>query len=270
MISKIISENFQNLNDLAVHKKDEYIGANPFPFIVFDNFFSEIYLSQILKDFPDLSKNKHSFEFNTKNDKKFCSTSSKSFSDELHNFFNFLNSGIFLSFLQKITSIKEHLVSDPYLWGGGLHEIKKGGFLKIHADFNIHPKLKLNRRINILIYLNKNWKEELGGHLELWNKDMSKCVKKILPVFNRVVIFNTNDFSYHGHPMPISCPDNESRKSIALYYYSNGRPDNEIDKSNPNHSTLYKNRKNTDDEVGPSTIKFKKIFGKFYIRKKID
>ena len=83
-----------------------------------------------------------------------------------------------------------------------------------------------------------------------------------------MVIFNTNDFSYHGHPEPMLCPDAQSRKSIALYYYSNGRPESEIDKKNQIHSTLFQNRKNTDDDVDKTKIEFKKIFGKFYIRKK--
>ena len=115
----------------------------------------------------------------------------RSFPDNIKLFFDFLNSNNFLQFLQGITSIKEKLVHDPELNGGGLHEIKRGGVLKVHTDFNRHPNLNLDRRINVLIYLNKKWKEEYGGHLELWDKDMSKCVKKISPTFNTMVIFST-------------------------------------------------------------------------------
>ena len=128
----------------------------------------------------------------------------------------------FLNFLQNITSIKEKLIADKELNGGGMHEIKKGGLLKIHSDFNKHPNLKLDRRLNVLIYLNKNWKEEYGGHLEFWDKEMKCCKTKILPIFNRMVIFSTTDFSNHGHPDPLNCPDLMSRKSIATYYYSDG------------------------------------------------
>ena len=267
-IDKIVSEKYKDLDTVTIQNNKEYSKKDPFPNIVFDDFFSEDYLNEILKDFPNLNKSKHYYEFNSKDNKKLVATSTKIFSDKLQSFIFFLNSHIFLNFLQKLTGIKETLISDPYLWGGGLHQINKGGFLKIHSDFNIHPQLKLNRRINLLIYLNKNWKEDWGGHLELWNKDMSKCEKKILPIFNRMVIFNTNDFSYHGHPVPMLCPDDQSRKSIALYYYSNGRPESEIDKKNQIHSTLFQNRKNTDDDVDKTKIEFKKIFGKFYIRKK--
>ena len=268
MNSDIISEKYSDLIRLSLNKKDEYINAKPFPFILLDNFFNADYLDKILDDFPDMLKSKYSYKFETRNDKKLSTTSPKIFSDNTNHFVNFLNSHKFLDFLQNLTGFKSHLIPDPYFWGGGLHEIKKGGFLKIHADYNVHPLFKLNRRINILIYLNKDWKEEWNGHLEFWNKDMSKCEYKILPNFNRIVIFNTNDFSYHGHPTPIDCPEDVSRKSLALYYYTNGRPESEINKKLPVHSTLYQNRKNSDDNVDKTMVEFKKIFGKFYIRKK--
>ena len=123
--------------------------------------------------------------------------------------------------------------------GGGLHQIERGGYLKIHADFNRHPKFNLDRRLNLLLYLNENWKEEYGGHLELWNNQMTACVRRISPIFNRCVIFNTTDFSYHGHPEPLTCPEHVTRKSLALYYYSNGRP--ETERSRP-HGTLTQTR----------------------------
>ena len=134
----------------------------------------------------------------------------------------------FLKFLESLTGI-EGLISDPYYVGGGIHETKKGGFLKVHTDFNYHKKLKLDRRVNLLLYLNSDWKEEYGGHLELWDKDMLSCKRKVLPVINRMAIFSTTDFSYHGHPEPLSCPDNRSRRSLALYYYTNGRPASELE-----------------------------------------
>ena len=149
-----------------------------------------------------------------------------------------LNSSIFISFLEKLTGIPG-IIPDPHFQGGGLHQIEREGFLKIHVDFNKHKEMKVDRRLNLLIYLNKNWKEEYGGHFELWNQDMTVCEKKILPIFNRCVVFSTSDFSYHGHPDPLKYPEEMTRKSLALYYYSNGRPSEEI--SN-NHSTLFKER----------------------------
>src|SRR5262249_10915505 len=96
-----------------------------------------------------------------------------------------------------------------------------------------------DRRLNLLVYLNRDWNDEYGGHLELWDPSMTRCVHKILPVFNRCVVFSTTDRSYHGHPTPLACPRDRNRKSIALYYYSNGRPQEERSES---HSTLFRDR----------------------------
>jgi hypothetical protein len=104
----------------------------------------------------------------------------------------------------------------------------------------------LDRRLNVLVYLNKDWKEEYGGHFELWNDKMDTCVKKILPKFNTLALFSTNHISYHGHPDPLNCPEHMSRKSLALYYYTNGRPQHEV--QNHSHSTLFAERKNHPEE----------------------
>ena len=120
-----------------------------------------------------------------------------------------------------------------------MHLIEPGGFLKIHVDFNWHERLKLDRRLNLLLYLNRDWPEEYGGHLELWNHDVSRCVKRILPIFNRCVIFNTSESSHHGHPDPMKCPPGRCRKSLALYYYTNGRPEGD---TSDRHRTSYKLR----------------------------
>jgi hypothetical protein len=112
------------------------------------------------------------------------------------------------------------LISDPHFEGGGLHETKRGGHLGVHADFNVHGHLKVERRINLLIYLNENWEQEYGGQLELWDTQMKECVVRVEPVFGRAVLFNTNLDSFHGHPDPLNCPDGRSRRSIATYYYT--------------------------------------------------
>lgn len=147
----------------------------------------------------------------------------------------FLNSDITLRFLEKLTGI-ENLIPDPTFTGGGYHKIKKGGKLAIHADYNIHPHTKLHRRINLLVYLNPNWVEEWGGNLELWNKTLTEKTHEIAPMFNRAVIFNITDDAYHGHPEPLKCPDNEARYSMALYYFTEDRPEEE---KNSEHSALW-------------------------------
>ena len=182
----ILSEKFQNLAEFALKEKKNYLAAKPFPNIALNNFFNDDFLNTIHSEFPDLSKLNDSENYNAKNEIKLSNKNYEKFPPTIKSFIDFLNSSIFLDFLQNLTSIKEKLVSDPHLEGGGLHEIKSGGVLKIHTDFNRHPFLNLDRRINVLIYLNKNWLESYGGHLEFWNKDMSKCEKKISPSFNTI------------------------------------------------------------------------------------
>jgi hypothetical protein len=145
-----------------------------------------------------------------------------------------LNGGLFLNFLEGLTGI-EGLISDPHIRGGGLHEILREGALGVHADFNLHSRLNLWRRLNLLLYLNENWDPAWGGELELWDRAGKQRVKSIAPIFNRVVIFDTSNFSYHGHPHPLMCPPDRSRKSIALYYYTAQKPEGEIDP----HITLF-------------------------------
>lgn len=132
-----------------------------------------------------------------------------------------LNSSYFLRFLEQLTGI-ESLIGDPHFEGGGLHQIVSGGKLAIHADFNKHTSLGLDRRLNMLLYLNKDWKEDYGGYFELWDRNMCRMERRVAPLFNRVVIFTTSEHSYHGHPDPLACPSDMTRKSLALYYYTNG------------------------------------------------
>ena len=279
-INDIVSENYRNLESFSRSQKEKYLLAEPFPNIELNNFFDQNFLDKILKEFPDLANLEKSNKYVNKNEVKYANNQYDLFPEIIKVFLDFLNSQTFLKFIQNITSIKENLVADKELNGGGLHEIKKGGVLKIHTDFNRHPTLDLDRRVNVLIYLNKNWKEEYGGHLELWDKDMKECKKKILPNFNKIVIFSTNDFSYHGHPEPVSCPKGESRKSIALYYFSKGRPLEEINKDYIKNKTYFKNRFGYSDDTDNKNEKFKnflrgfkfyklmKNFEKKYLRKK--
>ena len=228
MGKKILSKNLNDLNNYALKKRKIYQKGKPYPHIVIKNFFDKKFLSQILNEFPDLSKIKSSNNYDNKNEIKFANNKKKHFKKNTKIFFNYLNSKNFIDFIQKLSSINEKLLPDQKLNGGGLHEIKRGGVLKIHTDFNKHPTKDIDRRINVLIYLNKGWKKNYGGNLELWDKNMKKCVKKILPSFNTMVIFSTNDFTNHGHPNPLKCPEEISRKSIATYYFSKGRPTSEV------------------------------------------
>ncbi len=261
--SNILSKKYSDLNLIAENKREEYLSAGPFPNIVFDDFFDSDFLKTVVENFPNLEKINSSQKYINKNEVKFANNDYKNFPNSIKLLFDFMNSNIFLKFLQKITSIEEKLVVDEELNGGGLHQIKAGGMLKIHTDFNRHPTLALDRRVNILIYLNINWDQTYGGDLELWDKEMKFCGKKILPIFNRMVIFSTNDFSNHGHPEPIKCPHDISRKSIALYYFSKGRPASELDSKNIKNKTYFKNRFGFNNETSNKNEKVKNYLRKF-------
>ena len=229
------------LSNLAINNSKTYSQAEPFPHIVIDNFLPESLLNNILGEFPKPEEINWK-NFNAATEKKLASTSELQLGEATRLLLYQLNSSTFIHFLETLTGI-DGIIPDPHFVGGGLHQIERGGYLKVHVDFNRHKKLRLDRRLNLLIYLNKNWKEEYGGHFELWDREMTKCEKKILPIFNRCVIFSTTDFSYHGHPDLLNCPEGWTRKSLALYYYSNGRPAEEI---SDGHSTIFRARAGED------------------------
>jgi hypothetical protein len=221
-----------NADPQALHER--YVTAAPFPHIVLDGLFPNEVLEGVLADFPRPEEMKARFDNAT--EKKLGYTYETPVRDKIREFLWTMSSAPVLQFLEALTGI-EGLIPDPYFGGAGPHQIVPGGFLKVHVDFNWHPLLKLDRRLNLLVYLNHDWHEEYGGHLELWNRDVSRCEAKILPVFNRTVVFSTTDFSYHGHPTPLTCPEGRTRKSVSFYYYTNGRPDAE--RSAP-HDTIFR------------------------------
>lgn len=236
-----ISEQFGNLPETGKKFNNDYVTAHPFPSIYFDNFFNPSMLNDVLDEFPDM-RNKPDLKFDTPNEIKLASKGEYRFGEKTKAFMHYLNSQPFLEFLTELTGI-EKLIPDPYFEGAGCHQILPGGLLKVHADFNKNRFLGLDRRLNVLVYLNKDWDESYGGHFELWDKEMKQCEKKILPLFNRMALFSTTTFSYHGHPNPLTCPPDRNRKSLALYYYTNGRPQEEIEEGLEEHRTLFKYRK---------------------------
>lgn len=202
---------------------EDYRNADPFSHIVLDDFLEEDFLKKIVTNFPERSKHFDISKFQTEENKTNYNPASMELGDEILDCFGRLNSMEILSFLERLTGI-EALLPDPGFMGGGLHETFDGGNLGIHLDFNYHKYYALHRRMNMIIYLTDDWQEEYGGSLELWNEDMSECVKSVLPKKNRAVIFNTTDKSYHGHPDPMKLPKGVSRRSVALYYYTSRSP----------------------------------------------
>ena len=226
--------NARALEALAAEHRESYQKAQPFPHAVIDHFLPEETLHAVLDEFPK-PEQLDWISFNNYTEKKLASKSETQLGDFTRFLLYQFNSSVFINFLEQLTGI-EGLLPDPHFWGGGIHQIEPGGFLKIHADYTRHPVLPLDRRLNLLVYLNEDWPEEYGGHLELWDKQLTKCDARILPVFNRCVVFNTGARSYHGHPDPVTCPPGRTRKSLALYYFTNGRPPEE---DHIEHGTMF-------------------------------
>jgi Rps23 Pro-64 3,4-dihydroxylase Tpa1-like proline 4-hydroxylase len=220
-----------NLNDISALYKESL----PFPHIIIDNFLSPDILEIVLREIkeyqhwsfheiPEIQINKY-FTPSTENEEETAKSLKilKQKAPVTHATLEYLYSEDILEFLENLTGTK-NLEEDPSWFGAGVHKIEPGGALAIHSDFNLNWEINKYRRINLLLYLNKDWKDEYNGHLEFWEKDMSSCAGKIAPIFNRAVIFSTNKTSYHGHPAPLI---GTTRYSLAVYYYSKFPPEDD-------------------------------------------
>ena len=235
---------------------NEYNQAQPFPHIVIDNFLPPSILNGVIDDFRNHNdwgwdNSQYSQQHQVK---KFFSPWNENGSNTLpintKLILNYLNSPETISMLEKLTGING-LIADPTLLGGGMHKIDSGGKLSIHADSRKHAVTGNYRRINLLVYLNKNWNSEWGGSLQLWNNDMTTMVQDIQPFFNRVVIFNTGGDTYHGHPHALNTPEGVSRISLALYYYTKENPD--TDENNVT-SAVWKDVPSETKQITPTKV----------------
>lgn len=178
----------------------------PFPHTIIDDFIDAETVARINAEWPE-----EWLKEDGKANRKWSTTQLPSTAAEVAK-------SIDIRMVEEATGIAK-LRPDPKLFGGGLHCIPRGGFLKMHVDFNRHPN-GWYRRVNLLIYLNQTWRDEWGGHLELGLENR----KKIAPIGGRCVIFETNDRTWHGHPDPLDCPEDVQRRSLALYYYTKRGP----------------------------------------------
>jgi Rps23 Pro-64 3,4-dihydroxylase Tpa1-like proline 4-hydroxylase len=246
---------------------------NEFPLrrVVIDNFLKPEIAESIFEHFPDETQMRRHYK--GLNEQK----SEGSSFDQYHPHFEEVRQSImaqnWAKVLDKITGFTGLVLPDDFR-GAGVHQGFDGSFLDIHVDFNIHPVLDLHRRLNLLIYMNKDWKKEYGGYLELWNEDVSECIAEIEPSFNRCVIFETNEVSYHGYDK-MNLPKGVTRKSIFSYYYTPIEARNKV----KYHDTIFKARpsdtnmkktKTVLKEIAKNTIKkgihalgLKKFFKKF-------
>jgi hypothetical protein len=210
---------FERLDQVAEERHAFYASAAPFPHVVIDDFLPQDVAEQLLRDFDATHDGwKH---YNHFNERKLALTDLPQMPAHTQALIEALQSERATSFIGTLSGI-EGLIPDPDLEGAGMHLVRRDGFLNIHTDFLTHTKKPTwARRINLLIYLNKDWEPGWNGDLELWSGDMSTCTVSIAPSFNRCVIFSTIERSFHGHPHKLACPPDRSRKCLLLYYYTN-------------------------------------------------
>lgn len=239
---------------LAKLHRERFQKARPFPHLYIDDFLSPEFVAAVHTEFASTNfgalceegyhlasgannqKKVHCFhkEGDENESRKSAVADESIMGPSTRLIFSLLKSSMFVSFLEQLTGIDD-IIPDPHYRGSGLHQTEPGGSLRVHADFNRYERFKLDRRVNVFLFLNQDWDPSWGGALELWPPDMSTCEQKIQPAFNRLVIFRTTDFSYHGYTDPIRSP--YPRRSVSMYYYTNGRPkDEKIDPSDEAHA----------------------------------
>jgi hypothetical protein len=222
----LMDELHEKLDRIARDQSAAYQSARPFPHASLDDVFPATVLDQVLDEWPTTDSIDWT-SYHSKNEVKRVSTDVRQLGPQTRFVLSELNSQVFLDFLGQLTGING-LVADPTFMAGGLSDVGEGGFLNPHSDFLIQKRTKLDRRVNVLLYLNHDWNDENGGQFELWNSKTGRCDVSIPPVFNRMVIFNTTGRAIHGHSQPVTNPPGGSRKCISTYYFSRGRPFREL------------------------------------------
>lgn len=198
----------------------EFIKNIPYPHVLIRKFFTEEIANKLSEVFPSIDSETWK-KYNNPLEHKYSHNEISKLPEEYKKIFVLLQSDEFISLIKQITSI-QNLENDPLLHGAGLHFYPNRGKLDLHLDYSLHPFLKKERRVNLIIYLNKNFKEQWGGQLELRSRDFN-TIKQVIPKFNSAILFQTSDDSVHGVPEEINCPEGEGRKSIAIYYISEPR-----------------------------------------------
>ena len=215
----------------AAEIQTEFQHAKPFRHVAIDNFLVSNHCESLLRDFPVFDEKRAKNELGRIGRKAVVERVS-GISAFYGAFYQYINSGAFLDAMSKLTGIQD-LIADKTLFGGGTHNNLSDQSLDVHIDFNIDERNMLHRRINLLIYLNKEWEEAWGGAIELHSDPHNAAVDEIasfLPLFNRAVIFETNEYSWHGFRRIALPPDKQqlSRKSFSIYLYTKDRPAEEV------------------------------------------
>jgi Rps23 Pro-64 3,4-dihydroxylase Tpa1-like proline 4-hydroxylase len=215
--------------------KQDYLTAQPYKHVVIDNFLNPDFADILCDRFPLLSQMKTHYK--GLNENKAEDANFQAYDEAFRQLKAEYRSPEFIKFLEDLTDIKGLSMPDDAL-GCGTHQGDNGSYLDIHVDFNIHPSQDLHRRLNVLLFLNRDWKEDYGGKLEMWDSAMTRCVTSHLPILNRLVIFETNEISYHGYDR-ITVPEGVTRKSIYAYFYTKA---SETAKHLTYHDTIFRAR----------------------------
>jgi hypothetical protein len=198
--------------------RSAYASGQPYPHLAIENLFDPDVLDRVVAEFPQPG-DRDWLVWDHKHELKTTSRGIRGLSTFTQLFCLWLSSAEFIAEIEHITGIK-NLVGDPTFFGAGLHEMFPGGWLGMHTDYTRHPALALMRRVNLLIYLNRDWDADWGGELELWDKNGSGDRVSYPPYFNQTVIFPTTSETFHGAPRQLSCPDGRSRKLLSIYYWT--------------------------------------------------
>ena len=255
--SELRSIALESVNKLLTARNNVEFHSEPYKHVIIDNFFNPTLAQLCLDHFPksDDSIWEKTNDVDIEVKQRTCWKSELDIPDGIIYATRILNSSILLDAMTKLFGI-EKIIPDPYFTGGGLNESSRGGLLDVHVDGNYHDATGLNRRLNAIVYLNPDWKPSWGGEFGIYDRTGETCVKTIAPLHNRLIIFDSHDYSFHGLPEPINFPENETRKSIILYYYTKEpRPSDQINIKEP-HSALWKKR-NLTDKRGNKTRAFK-------------
>jgi 2OG-Fe(II) oxygenase superfamily len=211
-----------------------YQSGSPFPHIVLDDVLLPDALERAYDEFEAIDDETWRKYLHV-NERKYANTDPTTWGPVIEQIAQAFASERFVAFLERLTGLDD-LLPDLSLDGGGLHRCLPGGYLNVHADFTAHHVHQTwHRRVNLLLYLNREWNQEWGGSLELWATDMSHCAQRVAPIGNRLLVFTTAEDSYHGHPEPLMCPPGVARQSLALYYFTE-------EKDPPVRSTNYRPR----------------------------
>ena len=222
MDHKITDKDVNNCNNNIFgdwFSKNVVISNYPFAHTIIENFLHDQVYIDIVCEFPDCPDDAW-WKYCNPLEVKYAYDDIVNMPKNMRNFFMAMSSKKIISRMEEIFSING-LQYDPYCHGGGIHMHPRNGRLNMHLDYEKHPYINKQRRLNVILYCNDAWESSWNGDTQLWDKDLTDCCVKSYPKKNHALIFETTEDSWHGVPEKITCPDGIYRKTLAYYYISN-------------------------------------------------